>query len=120
MIIHALIPMRKGSTRIKNKNFIKIKKKPIYLYSVEPAIKSKYISKVFISTNENRKKFTYKNRKLEIIGRSKESATKKAITEIVIREFLKQYYCDYLVLIQVTNPFIKTKYIDLAIKKNDL
>jgi len=117
MLIYALIPMRKGSIRIKNKNFIKIKKKPLYLYSVEPAIKSKYISKVFISTNEDRKKFTYKNKKLEIIGRSRKSATKKAITEIVIREFLKKFYCDYLILIQVTNPFIKTEYIDLAIKK---
>ena len=109
--------MRKGSIRVKNKNFIKIKKKPLYLYSVEPAVKSKFISKVFISTNENKKKFTYQNKKLEIIERSKKSATKKAITEIVIREFLKKFHCDYLVLIQVTSPFIKTKYIDLAIKK---
>ena len=57
MLIHALIPMRKRSIRVKNKNFIKINKKQLYLYSVEQAVKSKYISRVFISTNENRKKF---------------------------------------------------------------
>ena len=117
MLIHALIPMRKRSIRVKNKNFIKINKKQLYLYSVEQAVKSKYISRVFISTNENRKKFIYKNKKLKIVGRSKASSTKHASTEMLIDEILKKYYCDYIVLIQVTNPFIKTKYIDLAIEK---
>ena len=41
MLIHALIPMRKGSIRVKNKNFIKINKKQLYLYSVEQVVKSK-------------------------------------------------------------------------------
>ena len=95
MIIYALIPLRAGSIRIKNKNFIKINKKQLYLYSVEQVVKSKYISRVFISTNENRKKFIYKNKKLKIVGRSKASSTKHASTEILIEEFLKKYSCDY-------------------------
>ena len=115
MIIYALIPLRTGSIRIKNKNFIKIKKKSVYLYSTHQALKSKFIKKVFIATNS--KKIQFKHKKLSIFKRSKKSNTKKSATEIIIEEFLRKNVCDYLVLIQATNLFIKTKYIDLAIKK---
>lgn len=115
MVIYALIPLRTGSIRIKNKNFLKIKKKPVYLYSTHQALKSRLIKKVFIATNS--KKIKIKHKKLSIFKRSKMSNTKKASTEIVVEEFLKNNVCDYLVLIQATNLFIKTEYIDLAIKK---
>ena len=115
MLIYALIPLRTGSIRIKNKNFFKIKKKSVYSYSTYQALKSRLIKKVFIATNS--KKIKIKHRKLSIFKRSKKSNTKKASTEIVVEEFLKNNICDYLVLIQATNLFIKTKYIDLAIKK---
>ena len=115
MVIYPLIPLRTGSIRIKNKNFLKIKKKPVYLYSTHQALKSRLIKKVFIATNS--KKIKIKHKKLSIFKRSKMSNTKKASTEIVVEEFLKNNVCDYLVLIQATNLFIKTEYIDLAIKK---
>ena len=115
MIIYALIPLRTGSIRIKNKNFIKIKKKSVYLYSTYEALKSGLIKKVFIASNS--KKIKIKHKKLSIIKRSKKSNAKKSSTEIVVEEFLKNNICDYLVLIQATNLFIKTKYIDLAINK---
>ena len=115
MIIYALIPLRTGSVRIKNKNFIQIKKKSVYLHSTHQALKSRLIQKVFIATNS--KKIKIKHKKLSIFKRSKKSNNKKSSTEIVIGEFLKNHFCDYLVLIQATNLFIKAKHIDLAIKK---
>tara|TARA_B100001939_G_C16894791_1_gene597069 strand:+ start:87 stop:755 length:669 start_codon:yes stop_codon:yes gene_type:complete len=113
--IYGLIPLRKGSTRIKNKNFIKILKKPLYKYALDQALRSKLINKIFISTDSN--KIKSHNKKLSIISRSKLSSTNYAPTELVIEEFLKRYDCDYLVLIQATNPFLKTKYIDQGIMK---
>ena len=92
-----------------------MKKKSVYLHSAHQVLKSKLIKKVFVATNS--KKIKIKHRKLSIFKRSKKSNTKKASTEIVVEEFLKNNICDYLVLIQATNLFIKTKYIDLAIKK---
>ena len=115
MIIYALIPLRTGSVRIKNKNFVKVKKKPVYFHAVNQTLKSKLIRKVFIATKS--KKIKIKHKKLSIFKRSKKSNNKKSSTEIVIGEFLKNNFCDYLVLIQVTNLFIKAKHIDLAIKK---
>ena len=115
MIIHALIPLRKTSTRIKGKNLKIINKKPLYKFVLDEALKSKLISKVFIAT-DNEKIKSY-NKKMEIFSRSKKSATNKAQTEIVINEFLLKNNCDYLILIQATNPFLKREHLDKAIIK---
>jgi|TARA_Y100000294_G_scaffold1051_1_gene1258 N-acylneuraminate cytidylyltransferase len=115
MVIYGLIPLRKRSIRIKNKNFIKIQKKPLFMFAAQQALNSRLISKVFISTDSNKIKIN--NKKLFVIKRSKASTTKNASTEILIKEFLKKYSCDYLVLIQATNLFIKSKYLDKAIYK---
>lgn len=113
--IYALIPVRKGSSRIKDKNFKFIGKKPLYQIALNQALKSKFISKVFIATDSKRIKKN--NKKIFIFNRSKKSSTSKAQTEIVIKEFLNKYDCEYLVLIQATNIFIKAKHLDKAINK---
>ena len=115
MIIKALIPLRKKSTRIKNKNIQKINNKPLYKVVLDEVIKCKLISKIIIATDNE--KIKSNNKKVEIFSRSKKSSTNKAQTEIVIREFLLKNYCDYLILIQATNPFLKKKHINVAIKK---
>ena len=46
-----IIPARKGSTRIKNKNIKKFNGKPIISYSILTAKKSKLFKKIHISTN---------------------------------------------------------------------
>ena len=115
MVIYGLIPLRKGSTRIKNKNFIKIQKKPLFMHATQQALNSRFISKVFISTDSDKVKID--NKKLFVIKRSRASSTKYASMEMVIEEFLKKYSCDYLVLIQATNVFIKSEYLDKAISK---
>tara|TARA_B100000989_G_scaffold150416_1_gene112148 strand:- start:1919 stop:2614 length:696 start_codon:yes stop_codon:yes gene_type:complete len=47
----AIIPARKNSKRIKNKNLIIFNKKPIILNAIDQAINSKLFSKVIISTD---------------------------------------------------------------------
>ena len=106
MVVYALIPLRAKSTRIKNKNFVKVQKKPLFMHATQQALNSRLINKVFISTDSNKVKIN--NKKLLVIKRSKISSNKNAPTEIVIKEFLKKYLCDYLVLIQATNLFIKS------------
>lgn len=115
MIINALIPLRDGSVRIKNKNFKVLKKKLLYKIVLDEALKSKKISKVFVATNNNKIK-SY-NKKMIIFPRSKKSESNTAQTETVVREFLLKNNCDFLILIQATNPFLKKKHLDEAIKK---
>ena len=47
----AIIPARKGSKRIKNKNIKNFYNKPIIYYSIQAAIDSKVFDKVFVSTD---------------------------------------------------------------------
>lgn len=51
MNILAIIPARKGSKSILNKNIRKINGKPMMVYSIEHAIKSRYISRTIVSTD---------------------------------------------------------------------
>ena len=49
--IIALIPARKGSERIKNKNIALIGKHPLIAYAINSAIKSKIFKKIVVSTD---------------------------------------------------------------------
>ena len=45
--IFCIIPARKGSRRLKNKNILIFKKKPLITHTIEAAIKSKIFHKNF-------------------------------------------------------------------------
>ena len=47
----AIIPARTGSMELKDKNVVKIKEHPLISYSIEAAKKSKFIKKVFVTTD---------------------------------------------------------------------
>ena len=51
-MIHSIILARGGSKGIKNKNLIKIKKKPLLYWSIEKSIKSKSIHKTWVSSDD--------------------------------------------------------------------
>ena len=61
-----IIPARKGSKRIINKNIKKFCGKPIIEYSIETAIKSKLFNKIHISTNNNKIKKIIKKYPIQI------------------------------------------------------
>ena len=48
MKILALIPARKGSIRLKNKNMVLVKKKPLIYHTIKAALESKLKKKIFI------------------------------------------------------------------------
>lgn len=116
MKILAIIPLRKNSKRIKNKNFIKIGRKKLFEYTLDEAFKSKLINKIIIATDEKKIKLK-KNKRIQIFNRSKRSATGSAPTEIVVEEILKKENFDLVILIQATNLFLKSYHLDKAIKK---
>lgn len=71
----AIIPARKGSKRIKNKNMCEINGKTLVEYSISVAKKSKYIDEVLVSTDSpeiiniaKQNKCIFKWRKTKNIG----------------------------------------------------
>ena len=69
--IVAIIPARKGSKGIKNKNLIKLLGIPLINYSINYAKKSKLIDRIFVSTDGENILKTSKNFGAEVIKRPK-------------------------------------------------
>lgn len=118
--ILAIIPARGGSKGIPNKNIIKILNKPLIAYTIEAALKSKYIDDVIVSTDsEEISKISKKWGANVPFLRPLSLATDEAKTiETIIHtlESLKNKY-DYVILLQPTQPTRKTKQIDEAIER---
>ena len=54
MLIYSFIPARKGSKRIPNKNIKKLNGIPLINYTINHCLKSKFINKTFVSSNDNK------------------------------------------------------------------
>ena len=117
----AFIPARKGSKRIKNKNGKIIKGKPLFQYSIEGAKQSKYIDKIFFSTDSD-KWLEYAIK----LGCEKNglrpdflSGDKARIVDAMLYEIeksnLKEF--DAIVLLQPTSPYRTPELLDKAIEE---
>jgi len=117
----AVIPARKGSKGVENKNIKKINGHPLIAYSIIAALKSKYIDEVYVSTNCNKIKKISIKYGAQIISRPEklsndiimpDSAVTHSINHIV--EFLKKKV-DNIVFLQPTSPLRSKKDLDNAI-----
>jgi N-acylneuraminate cytidylyltransferase len=117
----AIIPARKGSKRLKNKNLKKINKKNLLSYTLTAALKSKKISKIVISTDIN-KYLNYKHNKIITIKRPKYLAGDECSTELVMLHAInylekeKKKIINFI-LLQPTSPFRDYEDINKAILK---
>lgn len=116
----AFIPVRGGSKSIPLKNIKDMCGKPLVYWSVKAACLCSYIDKVYVATDSNAIKSLVEEfaiesscfQKVEVIGRSAESASDTASTEFAMLEFAEQYEFDNIVLIQATSPMIKAEDLD--------
>ncbi len=121
MIIYCLIPARRGSKRIKNKNLILLNGKPLITISVESALRTKLINKTFVSTNDE-KIIKKVNKKAFIIKRPNNISKDNSTTEQTVSHFInylkknKIILPDLIVLLQCTSPFREKKDIHLSIQ----
>lgn len=122
--ILAIIPARGGSKKIKNKNIVKIKNKPLIGYTIEQALKSKYIDEICLSSDSIKIINIAKSFGLNVFfKRPKILSTDYALTKDVVKHALKKskkYFkkkFDYFILLQPTCPLRKSFHIDQSIKK---
>lgn len=113
----AIIPARGGSKRLPKKNLLKFHNKPLIAWSIEAGVKSKYIDKVIVSSDNDKILNVSKDYGSNIIKRPKKFSNDKSkifhtIKHVLDRE--KKY--DYVVLLQPTSPLRNYKHIDEAIK----
>ena len=119
----AIIPVRKNSKGIKNKNLIKIGKYSLLERTILIAKKSKFIDQVLVSTDCKKmfsiaKKHEVNLKKL----RPKKLATSKALTIDVLKDIIKKEKIknSYILLLQVSSPSRTLKMTNLFLRKFNL
>ena len=121
MKVVAIIPARGGSKGIPRKNLVKFLGKPLIQWSIEAALKSKCITDVVVSSDDDEiLRESKKNKEVITIKRPKELAQDSSKTEPVLEhvlQILKDREFDYLILLQPTSPSRKAEDIDEAFEK---
>ncbi|MEO9570952.1 MAG: acylneuraminate cytidylyltransferase family protein [Polaribacter sp.] len=121
MKVIAIIPARGGSKGIPRKNLVNFLGKPLMQWSIEAALKSKYITDVVVSSDDDEiLNEAQKNKEVIAIKRPIKLAQDNSKTEPVLThvlESLKEIKYDYLILLQPTSPLRTSKDIDFAFEK---
>ena len=118
--ILSIIPARGGSKGIPRKNLKKILDKPLIAYTIEASLKSKYITRTMLSSEDDEILSVAKEFGSEVIKRPDELAqdvtkTIPVMIDVVTRLKEKEgYKPDYVVLLQPTCPLRDENYIDSA------
>ncbi|CAA6819454.1 MAG: N-Acetylneuraminate cytidylyltransferase (EC [uncultured Sulfurovum sp.] len=121
----AIIPARGGSKRLPRKNVLDLKGKPLIAYSIEAGLKSKYVDKVVVSSDDDEILKIAQLYHAETLQRPAFLANDTATTFDAIKHSIenlenensKKY--DYIVLLQPTSPLRETRHIDEAIELLD-
>lgn len=119
MEILAIIPARGGSKGIPGKNIKPLAGKPLIAYTIEASLKSKYITRTVVSTEDGRIKEAALAFGAEVVDRPAELAQDVTKTAPVLLQVLDElektgYKPDITVLLQCTCPLRDEKQIDEA------
>jgi len=113
----AIIPARGGSKRLPRKNILDLNGKPLIAYTIEAGLKSKYLDKVIVSSDDEEILSISKRYGALTIKRPDELATDTATTFDAIKHTINNTdRYDYIVLLQPTSPLRNEKHIDEAIE----
>lgn len=110
----AFIPVRGGSKSIPLKNIKIIAGKPLVYWTVRAACMCDKIDRVYVATDSSKIMGTVESfkweesyfEKIAVIGRSAESSTDTASSELAMLEFAEKYDFETIVLIQATSPLL--------------
>lgn len=123
MNITAIIPARGGSKSIPRKNLSPLVGKPLISYAISVALRSRYISRVIISTDDKEIAKISKGCGAEVIIRPPEISGDEASSESALLHVLntiksqESFLPEIIVFLQCTSPLTLSKDIDAAIEK---
>ena len=108
----AIIPARKGSKGIKNKNLIKISNKPLVTIAIDIALKAKIFDKIILSSDSNKILNIAKRNKIILDKRPKKLSTKFSPSIDTIKYLIKKYNIhlnDFIFILEPTSPLRNIK-----------
>ena len=117
-----IIPARKGSKGVKNKNLQKIGKETLVKIAAIESKKSKFLNEIVCTSDSKKILDEAKLAGILTIKRPKRLASDKSSTWDAVKHVLnvmkmKKKIIDYVVILQPTTPFRTHKQIDQAIKE---
>jgi len=117
--ILCIIPARKGSGEVKNKNWKKINGKHLIEYTFDVVKKSKTIKKTIVSTNDPLIIKLCKKHNIDYVKRPSLISGPKSKTLDAVKHVFTQinYKPEYVVILQPTSPLRKANHVDKAVKK---
>lgn len=118
----AIIPARMSSKRLKNKNILYVKKKPMIYWTINAAKKTKFIKKIFVSSESQKICDIVKNYGVNVIKRplvlAHSLVYKLDVVKHSVNYLIKNGYKPSLVIsLQANSPEIKPDHIIKCIKK---
>jgi len=114
----AIIPARGGSKGLPGKNIKLLNNKPLIVWSIESALKSKKIDRVIVSTDSDDIKNVALKYGAEVIDRPPHLSTDEATTISVLEHIIEEIpLADSIVVLQPTSPLRDDSLIDNCIKE---
>ena len=117
--IVAMVPARGGSKGLPRKNIKLLAEKPLIAYSIDAAFKSKCISEVYVSTEDEEIAVISKKYGAEVINRPPELALDTTSMLDVLKHFRDQVDFDSVVVLYPTYPLRTPEDIDNALRMYD-
>lgn len=115
--IVAIIPVRKGSQRVPNKNFKPFANKSLLQIKIESLLQVPEINEIIINTDSDEAIEMAKKYKIKWHRRDKYYASSKCNNSDYWKHLAETTNGDYLILAQVTAPLIKSETISKIIKR---
>jgi len=115
--ILAVIPARGGSKEIPRKNIKEINGKPLIVWTIEAAKKSKLLDRCIVSTEDEEISSIAQKYGAEVLKRPKTLAKDNVITLPVLQHALKKIDADIIVLLYPTSPVREEGLIDKCIER---
>jgi len=114
-MILGITPARGGSKSIPKKNIKEICGKPLIVWTIEAAKKSRLLDRYVVSTEDKEIAEISKQYGAEVIDRPPELATDEATTLSVMQDILNKIDADVVVLLQCTSPVRDDGLIDYCV-----
>jgi len=116
MKIVGMIPVRLGSTRVKNKNLRLIDGKPLVQYIIDAALGSSMLDEIYVNSESTKFKKIAENSGVKFYQRPEKLSSNKATNDDFALDFINNIECDIIVQLLATSPFVTSNEIDAFIK----
>lgn len=115
--LSVVIPIRKGSVRVKNKNLRKFNSKNLLIYKILKLKKLKNIDRIIVNTDSDEAIDIAKELKVSFFKRQKYFASTKCSNSTFWQNIAETTNSEYLMFTNCTSPLIKVKTYQNIINK---